>query len=73
MFFKFSIGDLVTISTGAIVATTGTVAIGDGLAVSIGYVSLSYCSDVSVGSFVGTTCSSSPVVFTENVFNWGLQ
>ena len=46
--FCSSIGTLVTISTGALVSTTGTLEIGDGLSVSIGTEALCYGLSASI-------------------------
>ena len=51
VFFLLWIGDIVTISTGDIVVTTGISEIGYGLAVSIGATSTVDGLAVSIGSF----------------------
>ena len=70
--FSFSIGALLTISTGALVAITVNYELGDGIAVSIGAKSLGDNLAVSIVSFV-ISCYSSSVVSTEKLQNWRLQ
>ena len=65
---NLSVGSLVTISTGSLVATICTSAIVNSLDVSIGYESLGDVLAVSIGYFY-----SSSVVFTETNRDWGLQ
>ena len=53
--FSFSVGDLVIISTGSLVAGTGTASVGDCLAVSIGSTEIGNGLAVSIGYFVTTS------------------